>query len=643
MGWVFRSKRLTDTTPPSSLDAFGTPGPPTINAGPAKPAIPGTSENGPVILFGVLGIRFGLLAGIVTAAVVEHGFHVTPMPVWAIHGIQILLIVLYGWDAWLGPRKKSTCLRDVQLDWVDGLIQGLAGVGLVLSGIGLYPWGWRLIEVASVLLLVIELWRLQVGLSRSFNRPGALLPMSFLAMIAVGTGLLKIPVAVPAGQDISWLDAVFTMTSAVCVTGLIVRDTATQFTPFGQVVIGVFIQLGGLGIVVFGSVLAMMLGRQRSLREDLTLRGMLHDLPLRKVTSYVRFVVLMTIVIEVMGAAIMACLWPGELSISRRLGMSLFHAVSAFCNAGFALQTDSLESFRYNWLTYMVIAPLIVIGGIGFPVLDDLWLAIRNKWRRHRRMRQRGFLLRDTVLERRHRLRLHTKLVLVTTASLYLFGVVILAVGQLKLDINPSHQPVMAANTGHQPSLTLARVGGMVADAGFMSISARTAGFNSMPMDEISPAGRFTIASLMMIGASPGGTGGGMKTATLALLLLTIVATVRNRTETEAFGRGIHEELIRKAATVAAAFLALVGMTTLCLTLSEPYPFEKIFFEAISAASTTGLSLGITSELTAFGKITIIVAMFLGRIGPLTLVGALMFTSPQRKAYAYAHESVVLG
>ncbi len=591
----------------------------------------------------VMAARIALMGAAVAAVVYEHGFRASLLPLWAIHGAEVALLVIYSFDVWWGSRRGRLPLADVKPDWIDGLMMATAAVGMVVTAVWAQPWGWRLVEAASVLLLITELWRLQVALSRKFHRPGALLPVSFLSMIMIGTLLVKIPVAVPPGQDLSWIDAAFTMTSAVCVTGLIVRDTATQFTPFGQAVVGVFIQLGGLGIVVFGSVLAMMLGTQRSLREDLSLRSMLHDLPLRKVASYVRFVVATTIAIELIGAALLMPMWEGDLTEQHRFGLSLFHSVSAFCNAGFALQSDSLESYRYSFLAHGVVVPLIVIGGIGFPVLDDLWRWTCQQWRARRRLWRKGFSISHPIGRRAHTLRLHTKLVLTTTAILYLGGVAVLTIGQLKPYVNEIFQQGVTANQDPLPPLTLRRVGGVVADAGFLSVSARTAGFNTVAMEDVSPVGRFTVMTLMTIGASPGGTGGGIKTATVALLVLTVMATSRNRRVTEAFSRGVREELIRKAATLACAFIGLVAVTTGLLCLSEPYPFEKIFFEAVSAASTTGLSLGITPDLTAFGKITVMAAMFLGRVGPLTMVAVLMFAHQSGRPYTYAHEPVELG
>jgi len=609
---------------------------------PSRPAAQLTQA--PEVRLGVLGVRIVLLGIACISIVLDHGFRSPFVGLWVIHGVQGVGFVLYTLDLWLGAWWGRFSLREAGPDWVDSLFLAIGACAAVSSITGVLPWGWRLFELVLVLLLLMELWRLNVGLSRRFYRPGLLLPLSFLAMIAVGTFLLKTPLAVPPGQSISWLDALFTMTSAVCVTGLAVRDTATHFSVFGQSIIAVFIQLGGLGIIIFGSTLAMILGKRLSLRENLSLSMMLNDMPLRQLTSFVRFIVLATLSIELLGAMAMLPFWEGQLAPSQRLGLSLFHSVSAFCNAGFSLFSDSLEGYRYSVLVHLIILPLVVIGGLGFPVLYNLWQIIGWRWSKSRRQGSTPvFNAAQSIDLARTRLTLHTKIVLSTTAGLYLFGVLVLVASQLKPYLNDYLQQGMTANRQELAPLDLPRLGMVLADASFMSVTSRTAGFNSMPMDQVRPAGQFVVMLLMMVGASPGGTGGGMKTTTLALLLLTLAATVRQRDQSEAFGRFITDALIRKAATLAACLIALVCLAILLLSLSEPYPFNKIAFEAVSAATTTGLSLGITADLTGFGKVVIIITMFLGRVGPLALLGALMFGLRPPRPYAYPYETVVIG
>jgi len=612
------------------------------NLSPSRRAALNTST--PDVRLGVLAVRLAMMGAVAAGIVLEHGFVEPPVAVWLIHLAQVVLFIVYTLDVWLGSRLGRSGLKDANRDWIDALLVACAAVGIAMGGLFVSDVRTSyLFEVSVVLMLFGELWRLNIGLSRLFNRPGLLLPVSFLTLIAIGTPLLKVPMAVPVGGEISWLDALFTITSAVCVTGLGVRDTATQFTPYGQAVIIVFIQIGGLGIIIFGSLLLALLGGRISLRENVSLSTLLHDLPLHRVVSLVRFIVLTTLLFELAGALALVTLWEGHTGFRSRFFVSLFHSISAFCNAGFSLQSNSLESYRYAPQVHLVIAPLLVLGGLGFPVLDNLWRAAWGWWIRRRSASNRRFQSIQIARDVTGRLNLHTKIVLSTTAVLYLYGVVILAAGGLQQHAHAFFQQGITFNHQRPEPLSIREVGAVLADASFMSLTARTAGFNTVPMNEVSSAGRFAIITLMMIGASPGGTGGGMKATTLALLLLTVAATLRRRDHTEAFARRLSEQLVRKAATIAVCFVALATAATGLLCFSEPYPFEKIAFEAVSAASTTGLSLGITSDLTSFGKMVIIATMFLGRIGPLALLGALQLGSYSPRAYAYAREDVSMG
>ncbi len=596
----------------------------------------------PEVRVGVLLTRLVFIGACVLCAVLQYGFHTPPAPVWVLRWSGAALFGFYAIDKMLGGRVGRYALAGIKRSWLETATVCIGLIGIAADVIGDVGGAWRVFEVSALLLLLTEFWTLQVALSRRFYKPGVLMPSSFIALIAAGTVLLKLPLAVPPGQSISWLDALFTMTSAVCVTGLIVRDTATQFTPMGQTIIGVFIQLGGLGIIVFGSMVAMLLGSRFTLRQNLSLSSMLQDMPLNKTRSFIGFVVLTTLGIELAGALALMTLWPSNTTLAQRFGLSVFHAVSAFCNAGFSMQSDSLESYRYAWQVHVVIAGLLVVGGLGFPVLSNLWQAGKWRWRAWRDSRAgRRVAVQEPVASRR--LSLHTKLVLCTSAGLYLYGVLGIAAGQLKPYSDAYFQQGVTANQHPSGELTLSRVGGVLADASFLSLTSRTAGFNTTPMDEVSPLGRFVAMTLMIIGASPGSTGGGMKTATVAVLLLTVIATARQRARTEAFARQLHESLVRKAATMAACFIMLITTATGLLCLSEPYPFEKIVFEAVSAASTTGLSLGITGDLTGFGKAVIIATMYLGRVGPLALLGVLMFNTQRQELYTYPHEDVMMG
>ncbi len=616
---------------------------------PSSTPVPRLAGDPLHVNLGVLLLRLVLTAIAASGIVLQHGFYTLPLPfgLTLLHAIQAVALGLYAADVIVRVWLRRVPMPGAGLAWTDRVLFLLALVGVVTDLFNLAGYGWQLFEIAAAFLFFSELWRMNVALLRLLTRPGLMLPLSFAALIVVGTLLLKTPVAVPQGDSISWLDALFTMTSAVCVTGLVVRDTATEFTWFGQLLIGVFIQLGGLGIIIFGSVMAMLLGRSLSLHEHVSLSEILENQPMRNVTSFVRFIVLTTLGIELLGALAMIPLWhppSAGWTWERYLGMSIFHSVSAFCNAGFDLTGHSMVPYRYSLLPHLVIAPLIVIGGIGFPVLANLrwaaWGKLRQWWGRPVHVSQLA----------QHRLSLHTKLALTVTLACYLYGVVFIGVGQLMPYVWEHTGQGQTANVQRPDELSFTKIGHILADASFMSITARTAGFNTVPLavgqqgsEEMQKSGHFTLMTLMVIGGSPGSTAGGAKTTVVGLLVLSVIATMRNQRETEAFGRTIADALVRRAATIGICFMLLIVVSTLLLCFSESPPFEKLLFEAISAAGTVGLTLGITTGLTSFGKAIIIGTMFLGRVGPLTLLAALVLSRRQRHPYAYAHEDVVLG
>lgn len=472
-------------------------------------------------------------------------------------------------------------------------IEAAAALSLLLALLG-WPVAAAGLSVVVALLMSV---RLSGVLARTMTHPGLLLPLSFLALIAAATLMLKLPAATPHDQPIGWVDALFTATSAVCVTGLVVRGTAEGFTLFGQAVILGAIQLGALGFMIFGSTLALVLGVRPSYQESLTLSAALDEYPAHRIMRFAWFIVGTTLAIEAIGALALAALWPDPLTPHTPHApgglawQAAFHSVSAFCNAGFDITGDSLVPMRHGAAPLLVIAPLIVLGGLGFLVLEDVTQYLRRR-------------LRPRPGRPAPRLRTHSKIVLATTACLLVGGFTAIFVAQ------------SVAAGGPTP--------GTLADAAFLSVTARTAGFNAMPMDELSPGSRFATMVLMAIGGSPGSTAGGLKTATVAVLFLAVAATVRGRHDVEAFGRRLPDSLVRKAATVAASLLGVIVLATLTLDLTEDIPFEPLLFEVVSAASTTGLSLGATTELSPFGRVVITITMFAGRLGALSLLGLLV-------------------
>jgi trk system potassium uptake protein TrkH len=434
-------------------------------------------------------------------------------------------------------------------------------------------------------------------MSASDTRPLRLLVSSFAAFIAAGTGLLLLPAATPAGQPIGFLDALFTATSAVCVTGLVVRDTGTGFTPFGQAVILGLIQLGGLGIMTFSLVVLSLLGGRLSLasRSVLThtLAGAGRSDGLRPLLS---LVVRFTFVVEVVGALVLFLRWRGTLGASGAAWAATFHSVSAFCNAGFSLWASSLEGYRDDPVVNGAIMGLIVLGGLGFLVVRE----VQRWWRRP------------------SQLSLHTKVTLATTAWLVGAG----AAGIWLVERNDA--------------LADLSIGSQLLASVFQSVTARTAGFNTVDLAEFTPAGLFVLMLLMFVGGSPGSCAGGIKTTTLGVLTLAAWQRIRGHSSVNAFRRSLGHSTLENAVTITIGgiVVTLAGVFGLLLfqtphsSVNELHgEFAGYFFEVVSAVGTVGLSVGKTASLTPMARLLVIVLMFLGRLGPLTVAMALARSS----------------
>lgn len=581
---------------------------------------------------GALAVALGIVF------ILEVGFTTPPLSaVW----LTIIKSVILA--AFWGAHATAYAVRRDRREWLRQ--RGVELALLLAASIAMFT-HLRLSHALGALLILHVLLQNYVAAAQLVIRYSLLFVGSFAMLIALGALLLMLPKATPEGNPLSLLDAVFTSTSAVCVTGLIVRDTATEFTTFGQIIILILIQLGGLGIIIFGALLATMLSGSISVRHASNLQEAVSAVESGpgNVERLVRFVVVATLITEAVGAVALYLGWAPFAANSATGGdklvfHSIFISISAFCNAGFSIYSDSLESYRYHWTSHAVVAPLIVCGGLGFPVLYNMWHALvaQVRWRFGRTT------MRKMHQNRLMRLNLHTKVVLVTTAAVFLLGAVGVFAGQLVPYLQSAMTTTPAVDATPLPPLDGGELGRRLLDATFMSITARTAGFNTMDMEELTTTSRFVLMMLMWIGGSPGGTAGGVKTTVVAVLLLTIVATLRNRDETEVFSRSLPETLVRRAGALVMLGFVIVAGTTLCLTLSESFRFSFHLFEAVSATSTVGLTLGLTSELTTFGRVVIIVAMFLGRVGPLALLGAVVFAASEKARYRYPSEPVMLG
>ncbi len=441
-------------------------------------------------------------------------------------------------------------------------------------------------------------------------QPSMLIVLSFLVLISVGTMLLLLPRAT-VSHSFTFIDALFTATSAVCVTGLIVVDTATYFTPFGHVVLMVLIQVGGLGIMTLTTFFAFIMGSGARLKEYSTMQSLLGEEGIGRIKQTIIQIALVTFALEAIGAfALYYSLIGIELGQGvDRAFFSIFHSISAFCNAGFTLTTQNLAepSLRQAVDVQATIMGLIVLGGIGYPVLANLGATI---WRR----RSDGI---------RTRLSIHTKLVLVTTSILLIGG----TAGLLCLE----HDRLLRGYSWEEQMLASL----------FHSVSARTAGFNTIDIGALSAPALFFIILLMWIGASPGSTGGGIKTTTAALSFLNILAIASGRNKVEIFRKRVSDIAVTKAFSTVLLSFVFVNTAVFFLLLTEHAPLEAILFEVVSAASTVGLSTGLTPHLSDVGKVIIILCMFVGRVGYLATVVALTRRRSEGR-YDYTEENVLV-
>ena len=424
---------------------------------------------------------------------------------------------------------------------------------------------------------------------RQFS-PAQVLVLSFMALIAAGAILLRLPLAA-AREPLTFLDALFTATSAVCVTGLIVVDTPNDLTVFGQLVVLSLIQLGGLGYMAITTVVGVALGRQLSLHERLTLQEALNVQTMEGLARFVLTVLKLTLAFELAGALILTAWWAGEYGLGRAAYYGLFHAVSAFNNAGFALFSDSLIRFRGDWVVNLVVTTLIICGGLGFVVLTEI-----GRIRRYRRFST------------------HTRLVITLSAALI---VVTTALIWFIEHDNPR-------------TLQSLGIGEAVLASYFQAVTPRTAGFNTLDIGAMQHASLFLLVLLMFIDAAPGGTGGGVKISTFSITVAVIWAMVRGNPEPTLLERRIPPPLVARAFSICLiGFLALNVVAGLLL-ITEGRDLLPTLFETTSAFGTVGLSMGeagapvsLAGRFTGGGKALVIAMMFMGRIGPLTLAVAI--------------------
>ena len=422
------------------------------------------------------------------------------------------------------------------------------------------------------------------NIGRHFT-PFQLITMGFAAVILFGAFLLTLPISSVEGVFTPFHKALFTSTSAVCVTGLAVLDTGSYWSFFGQLVILILIQIGGLGVVTVTVSITLLSGKKISLMQRTTMQDAIAAPRIGGIVRLTKFILKGTFLVELIGAVLLLPVFGKDFGV-KGIWMSIFHSISAFCNAGFDIlgttknTFPSLLQYAGNALVNVVIMLLIIIGGIGFLTWDDIYTN-KMKFKRYR---------------------MQSKIILVTTACLILIPIIFFFTCDLK-NLSAGNRLLAAA---------------------FQSVTTRTAGFNTIDISKMSEASKAVMILLMLIGGSPGSTAGGMKTTTFTVLLLNAIATFRSQENAGAFGRRLEYHVIKNAATIAMLYFTLFFCGGLAISIYEELPLLDCLYEAASAVGTVGLTLGITPKLHMFSQIVLIILMYLGRVGGLTLIYAVL-------------------
>jgi trk system potassium uptake protein len=430
--------------------------------------------------------------------------------------------------------------------------------------------------------------------------PHQLLILVFSIFIILGTLLLKLPFSTT--HSISWVDAFFTATSAMTVTGLVVMDTAETYTLFGEIVIMSLIQLGGLGIMSFALLIFMMLGKKIGLKERLLIQQALNQTSLGGIVKLVKNLFIFSFFIEFIAMVFLAFRWVPEFGWGKGIYYSIFHAISAFNNAGFALWPDGLMRYAGDPIINIGITFLFIIGGIGFSVLSDLWY-------------KKSF----------RKLSLHSKLMIVGTLIINLFAMFFIFVLEYS---NPN-------------TLAPLSTGDKIWASYFQAVTPRTAGFNTIDIGSLNESTISLFLLLMFVGAGSASTGGGIKLTTFVVIILSVITFLKGKRELVVGRRSIADSFIFKSLAISTISLVFVFAAVFILNITENAPFLMILFEVISAFGTVGLSMGLTGDLSVIGKIVIIIVMFAGKLGPLTL--AFSLARPEKAKIRYPNEDILTG
>jgi potassium uptake TrkH family protein len=575
--------------------------------------------NNVTIVISIIGVAIALL---------DSGF---TLPMWLqqVFHIFYLAIIFLGFVVTAGRylySKKPLTLNKVA---VFDLLTSIAIVillvahftDLVRSGMSVAVDGFVAIKIAVFVTFIREISDHDFNLNRTFLNPAQFFILSFLSLVLVGALLLMMPNATT--QPLSFIDALFTATSAVCVTGLIVVDTATYFTTFGQVIIMGLIQIGGLGILTFVTYFSYFFKGGVSYETQASISEMSYMRGMGDVVSTLKSILYVTFAVEAVAAALIyiSIYDIPDMDWSEQLFFSVFHAISAFCNAGFSTFSAGMydDALRFNYPLQLIIATTFIFGGMGFVIVVNVLRYLRDRAERLIYRHDQRYIYRPWLLN------INSRITLITTGALLLVGLI----GVMIFEYNN----VLADHRSFFGKL----ITGL-----FTAATPRTAGFNTIDMGELAfPTIMLTIF-LMWIGASPNSTGGGIKTSTFAIALLNTLSLARGQTNVEVFKRQIADISIRRAFSIMWLSLLVIGMGVTLISYDQPeLDLIKVVFECFSAYSTVGLSLNLTTELSDFSKMVVSVIMFVGRVSMLTIFIALLKNRRQRN-YRYPTEEITI-
>lgn len=564
----------------------------------------------------------GVALTAILSLILEYGFYLGVKTEALLHRLDLFIVGIFLAEFFfklaLAKEKRAYLIANK----VDGVVIGVFFVLILfinklftapeltqfLGRIGIVSPEEAYIVISQGYILVallLKLPQLNKALLILKLNPSLVVILAFLTIIGIGTMLLLLPRSTASGKETTFLDALFTATSATCVTGLIVVDTGTHFSLLGQLTILSLVQIGGLGLMTFTSFFALVLGKGFGLKDRGLLQDILNYRRLGRIGSLLLSILTITFIIEAAGALLLYSQFlPRYGAGVSGLYFAIFHSVSAFCNAGFSLFSDSFMSYRGNLGVNLIMSSLIILGGLGFMVITNLlrWVYARLKG------------------EKRS-LSLQSKLVLLVSGILIATGLSLILLG------------------GTMENLSFKE---KVLGAYFQSVTARTAGFNTLNISGLSVSSAFLLIVLMFIGASPGSTGGGVKTSTFATLIFTIKSMAQGKNRVEVFRRTIPRLIVYQALCVVILALGWIAISTFILALTENASFINILFEDLSAFGTVGLSRGLTPNLTPVGRVVIILTMLVGRIGPLTLALAIGGRRIS-ELYEYPEERIMIG